>query len=260
MVLHWLHLLPNLAILAVVVVVVTGMAMLAPRFSRHVLRLGENHEREDAAFDAYKAVASMIGVVLAFSLVQAEGVLRSLEDVVGKQAAAISSADRILLRIGRPELAALRPALAAYARTIVDDEWPRLALAERSSLADDAYAAVSKPARAVTPTDTRQQAMYAELLRSLDDIADLREEILSATEEGLPSFFWTSVFGLFVVALALAALAGTRLPRAVGLAAPATAISLLLAFVIIVDQPFEGDTSVKPTPIQKALLVIARRN
>ena len=259
MVLHWLHQLPDLAILAIVLVVVTAMAMLAPQFSWRALRLGESKEREDAAFDGYKAVASMIGVVLAFSLVQANGVLRSIEVVVVKEAAAISTVDRVLLRIGRPELAELRPALAAYARSIVEDEWPLLAEGKRNPATDDAFIAISKPARSVTPADARQQAMYNELLRNLDDVADLREETLAATDEGLPSFFWITVSGLLVVGVGLAALSGAGLSRAVGLAAPATAIGLLLAFVIIVDQPFEGETSVKPAAIEKMLVVIARR-
>jgi hypothetical protein len=259
-ILHWFYDMPDLAILAVVVVVVTAIAMLAPQISRRVLRLGEHKEREDAAFDGYKAVTSMIGVVLAFSLVQANGVLRSLDGAVEREASAISTADRLMLRIGQPELADLRPALAAYARSLVNDEWPLLAEGQRSLATDDAYVALSKPARSVTPSDSRQQAMYNELLRNLDDIADLREEILAATDEGLPRFFWITVVGLLAVGAAVAAVAGSGLSRAVGLAAPATAIALLLAFVIIVDQPFDGDTSVKPTPIEKMLIVIARRS
>jgi hypothetical protein len=34
---------------------------------------------------------------------------------------------------------------------------------------------------------------------------------------------------------------------------------LLLAFVIIVDIPFEGETSVSPRPLQKALMLNAKR-
>jgi hypothetical protein len=250
---------PDLAILAWVVVVLTGVAMLAPQFGRRALRWGEDRVREDAAFDGYKAVASMIGVVLAFSLVQANGVLRSLDDVVAKEAATISTTDRVLQRIGQPQLGDLRPALAAYGQSIVNDEWPRLALGQRNPATDDAFAVVSKAIRSATPTDSRQQAMYNELLRNLDNLADLREQIVAATDEGLPHFFWITVLGLMVVCGGLAAVSGAGLSRAVGLGGPATAIALLLAFVIIVDKPFEGETSVKPTAIVKMLVLMSHR-
>jgi hypothetical protein len=49
------------------------------------------------------------------------------------------------------------------------------------------------------------------------------------------------------------------LGRTVAIGASAAAIALLLAFVIIVDMPFEGDTSVSPRPLQKALSINAQR-
>lgn len=259
MILSALHRLPNLGILALIVVAVTGVAMAAPWFGRRAFGLSSNKEREDAASSGYKAIMSMTGVVLAFSLVQADGVLRDLETVVAKEAAAISSSDRILLRSGAPELIALRPALAAYARSLIEGEWPLLAKGERNAASDDAYAIVSKAVRSFTPTDGRQQAMYSELLKNLDDVADLREEVLAASDVGLPAFFWTTVLGLLALGFALALLSSATLAGVVGLAAPATAVALILAFVVIVDRPFEGETSLGANAIEKTLKVIGRR-
>lgn len=254
-----MHQLPDLAILAITVAVLTALAMAAPHFGRHVLRLPANKERDEAAFDAYKAVMSMVGVVLAFSLVEANGILHNVEAVVGREAATLETTDRVLLRIGKPEWAALRPGLANYAETLIKDEWPRLAAGQRSDAADDAFTAVSKAARAIAPDDARQQAMYNELLRGLDDLSDLREEVLSASAAGLPNFFWITISGLLLIALALAFLTESSLTRTVGVGAPTAAIALLLAFVIIIDLPFEGETSVTPDAIQKALVVNSHR-
>ena len=145
--------------LAVTVVVVTALAMAAPHVGRHALRLPENKDRGDAAFDAYKAIMSMVGVVLAFSLVQANGVLHEVGSLVGKEAAALEATDRVLLRIGKPEWVALRPGLAIYAQTLIEKEWPLLSTGQRSDAADNAYTAVSKAARGIPPDDARQQAM-----------------------------------------------------------------------------------------------------
>jgi hypothetical protein len=256
---HLLNQLPDLGVLAVTLIVITGVAMLAPHIGRHLLRFPKNDARDDAAFDAYKSLMGMIGVVLAFSLVQATNNLRQVEDTVVKEASAIATVDRILLRSGKPELIAMRPLLAKFGQSLVDDEWPLLARGERSDAASQAYTNLSKAARATNPEDARQQVVYAELLKALDDVFDLREEILADSEIGLPEFFWITALGLLILGLVLAGLTASNLGRTVGVGAPAAGVALLLAFVIIVDLPFEGESSVGPGPIKKTLAINARR-
>lgn len=258
-VLSHLHRLPNLAILFVVVAVVSGLAAAAPHVGRRMLRLKRDEARGTAATDAFKAVMAMTGVVLAFALVEANTNLHAIEGLVAREGAALSAVDRALLRSGNPQLVAIRPVLAAYGASIVSDEWPILATADRSDATDDAYNALSAQARAANPADARQQIMFAELLKSLDDLADLREQRIAESEADLPAFFWTTATGLLLVAFGLGLLAMDTLETSVGLGATAAAVGLLLAFVVIVDQPFEGDTSVSPKEIVKALKLNARR-
>ena len=260
MILHWLHQLPDLAILALVVAFVTGVTMAAPHIGRHLLRLPVDKERCDAALDGYKAVMSMVGVVLAFSLVQANNNLHGIEASVGKEAATLSAADRTMLRLGKPEIAALRPLLATYGNSLIKEEFPLLAQGERGPATDAAYTALSKAIRSIGPDDARQTAMYNELLRNLDDLADLREEILTESDLALPNFFWVTTSALLILGVVLATLTESSLSKTVGVAAPAAAVALLLGFVIIVDQPFEGETSVKPDAIQRALVISSHRS
>lgn len=259
MILHLLHQLSDLQILILTVVVVTGLTMAAPHIGRHILRLPKNDERDDAAFEGFKAVMSMTGVVLAFSLVQANNNLHEVDAVVAKEAATITLTDRALLRLGKPEAAAARPLLADYGAAVIA-EWPLLCLGQRSEAADSAYTALSKKARSVTPDDSRQTSMYNELLKDLDDLSDLREQVLADSDYGLPRFFWITTGCLLALGVALAAATSSSLSRTVGVGAPAGAVALLLAFVIIVDLPFEGDTSVSPRDIQNALAANAHRS
>jgi hypothetical protein len=191
MLLHLLHQLPDVAILALAVIVVAGITMAAPHVRRRVLRLANNDERDEAAFDGLKMVMSMAAIVLAFCLVQANGNLREVDATVAKEAAAISITDRALLRFGKPEATELRSVLADYAAAVVD-EWPSLARRERSEAADAAYTALSKKTRAMAPDDARQEAMYHELLKDLDDLSDLREETLTESDYRLPTIFWVT--------------------------------------------------------------------
>jgi hypothetical protein len=261
-VLHWLHRLSDSETLALVLITMTLAMMAAPRLGQTLLRLSDRKERDEAIFSAFGTVISMLSVVLAFSLVQANNTLREFQNKVTKEAAALEALDRTLLTIGKPGFAQLRPRLAAYAQSIVTDEWPRLADGERSAITDDLFNALAKGVHDLSPDDARQQTMYAELVKTLDELADLREELLAGADpetSGLPVFFWSTILGLITVAFCLAMLTIPTLGRTVAVGAAAAAIALLLAFVIIVDIPFEGDTSVSSRPLQKALTINVRR-
>jgi hypothetical protein len=259
MILDYLHQLPDIVILPTVVTVVVACAMAAPFLGRTLLRLTPSKTRDEAAFDGYKVIMAMVGVVLAFSLVQVNGNLRSVETMVAREASAFASVDRTLLRFGSPAAEATRPLLEAYGQSRIREEWPGLARAERHQGTDERYNTLSRVARAIEPASGRQQAMYAELLKGLDDLAEARELVLQDAELELPLFFWIVTGGFMLLAMILGLMTEAKLSRAVGLGGTAAGVGLLLAFVMIVDQPFKGETSVTPAQIQKTLNLNARR-
>ena len=106
------------------------------------------------------------------------------------------------------------------------------------------------------PPDRRSQRAAA--MRGYD-LSDLREQRIAESDADLPSFFWITAVGLLAVAFVLGLLAADNLATSVSLGAAAAAVALIFAFVAIVDQPFEGDTSVKPKEILRALAPDARR-
>lgn len=259
MVFHFLHRLPDFVILCIIVALGVSIALMAPVVGRRILRLPDNEERDQSSYEAFNAIMSMIGIILAFLLVEANQNLRNIENTVAKQASAISATDRILLRINEPGLSNLRPQLAAYGESVIRDEWPAMRLGDRSEKTDAAYNLLSKNIRAVGPRDAREEAMYNELLKEIDEIADVREQLIVDSELKLPDIFWTMIGCLFVAAFGIATFTNNIFSRRIGLAATAGAVALLLAFVIIVDVPFEGETGVSYRPIKSALLVDSQR-
>jgi len=224
---HWLHQFSDLLILLMVVGALTAANMLAPHIGRRLF--GFSEDRDNAAFDAFNAVISIVGIVLAFSLVEANTNLRDIDGRVAKEAAALQATDRVLLRFGKPEFVALRPLLATYGESIVKDEWPKLSIGQRNQGTDDAYTALSIAARKLGPDDIRQQSMYNELLKQLDDLADLREEIISSSDSnqfGLPKFYWFTIEAFLCVCFVLAMLMKNSLGRTVGIGAASAAIGL----------------------------------
>ncbi len=251
--------LPDLAIQILVAGVLTLLCIAAPFAGRHLARLRANDVRDTAAFDAFKAVMNVFAIVLAFSMVQSITNLRNAEAMVGREASALSAVDRALTRFGTPEATALRPALAAYGESRIETEWRLMSDGLRSDETDQKFRALSRPARALQPADTRQSNMQAELLRSLEDLAEAREVMLAATGTGLPAPFYTTALALLVIALVMAAGTVTTAQRLLGLGAFGAAVGLLLAFVLIMDRPFSGESAVSPAPIATILRVNASR-
>ena len=254
-----LHDLSDLGILAIVLAAVVLLMTGAPHARARLFPRALPKDFDDKAFEAFKAMVATTGLVLAFSLVQATSNLRQVETTVGRESVALATADRVLLRSGLAGSADARARLEAFGQSRVADEWPTMAHGLRAATTDAAYTEFSKAVRGLAPQDLRQQTMYAELLKAADDIAEFREMVLLDSDLALPDFFWVTTAGLMLCMFGIAALAAPAPGRSVAIGATAAAVGLVLAFVIIADRPFRGETSVSPAPIQKALELNARR-
>jgi len=252
MFLHLVHQLPDVVVLAVAFVVLATAAAAAPLDGACLLRAHKHDYWDEAAYDGFKAVMATTSFVLAFSLVQANANLQAVEAKVAREGAALLTTDRALQRMGRADAASLRVDLDDFARKQATLEWPLLAEGQRSAEVDDAFTKLSRGARAIDPDDKRQEAIFAQLLKSVDDLSDARESILAEETLELPLLFWITTLSLLAIALALAGMTKASQPRIVSLAATSGAVALLLAFVAVVDQPFSGQTSVSPQGILTA--------
>lgn len=260
--LSYVHSFSDIAILFSVLIVTVVAACLAPFIGNLLIRLRPSEDRYAAALDGFKAIASILGVLVAFSLVQANSNVRLAEEQVAKEAALAQSLDRALLRSGREDFAAIRPLLDAYLHSRIEEEWPMLSHGDRSDATDEVFSRLSKAVRALSPADARQTTMYGEIIKSLDDMADMREltiEESDPTAFSLGAFYWIAISAFCGIGFFLALFARPSLASVATLGAATSAVALMLAMLIIVDQPFQGETSVSPSPLEKAQLLDSRR-
>ena len=259
-VLEYIHFLPSMLVLGVTVLLFGGAAFAAPFAGRRLLGLKDNRTRDAAVFDAFLAVMAMAGVVLAFSLVQADGNLRADQADVGREASAIMITDRALLRMGSEDTKQARPLLKAFIESQIREDWPSLVAGTgRSRTTDRAYTALSKAVRSFEPQNKRQEIMYAELIKAMDDISDAREVLIQDATLQLPPFFWVMALSFISLGLLLGVLCEASVTRAAALSGTAAGVGLLLSFVLIVDEPFHGETSIKPRAIENTLILNSRR-
>jgi len=164
------------------------------------------------------------------------------------------------MRYGDPSVAAVRPHLKAYGESIAGEEWSLMHRGGRSQAADEAYVEVSKALRTVEPESHRQQIMFAEALRQIDDLSDLRDERIDASRVTLPPIYWYTTLTMVMLMVLIAAMIEPTPHRTWITAIIASAIGHLMALAVIFDAPFQGDGSVSPEPFRQALEQMAGRH
>lgn len=251
-----IHNLPNLLVMAGLVLLFAGLTFAAPFVGRRFIH--RDQQAGAALFDGFLAVMAMAGVVLAFSLVQAEANLRSDEAHLGREAALIVALDRDLARLQVPSANVARPLLADFVRNQVAVEWPRMADQGRSAATDQRFDLLSRTVSGIEPQNPRQEIVYAGLLKTLDELADARELLIEDAALHLPAIFWIVGACLPLLGLGLAFVSEASIVRAAAFAIVAGGVGLLFSFVLVMDRPFDGDDGLKPAPLQSALARTAR--
>lgn len=122
----WLYSLAEPVTLALSVSILVALVVLLPRLVRRLPRMAPSESNTDFAMRIQTTLFTMTSLVLTFTLVQADINFRQVDSLVSVEAARIEQLDRLLTRYGSTEAASVRPLLQAYARSIVQEEWPAM--------------------------------------------------------------------------------------------------------------------------------------
>jgi hypothetical protein len=252
----FLYSLSDLNAVALFGTVIALMFAGAPLLRIRVLgQVSEAHS--EIARTTMTTVTGFTGVVLAFSLVQAQANLRSIEKTVATEAVQLNQMDRLLTSYGDPNVAEIRAVVRAYAGSVVTDEWPRLSEHSGSSHTGDLFRVLSQQVLAIRPTSGHENVIYGDLVKILDQLAESREELLDASDLGLPPIFWEVI--TFLTLLLVTFCAFVEPQRAVFLGGLGAGLGVLIGLVVVFDQPFLGKGSLTPDPIVRVLHIISTR-
>ena len=105
----------------------------------------------------------------------------------------------------------------------------------------------------------RQETIYGEMIKSIDEMADEREQRVSAANLRLHSEFWLVTFLLGLILVALSTMIEAVAYHTVSVAAQGIALMLLAALVFCSDHPFKGYVAVSPAPIVEVLAIMNAR-
>jgi hypothetical protein len=202
---------------------------------------------------------TMAALVLAFTLVQTDSYNRKVEALISTEASQINRMDRLLALYGTDTASALRSHLMDYTGSIVKDEWSAMAKGQASDATHRAWDSLSRSVLAIVPQNSRETAIFGELMKSLNSVVESRDERLAAVAAGLPRTYWM-VIGFTILLLLFVSSTFYRTAfRVTLLAAQMAAIGAVLGFVIIQDHPFQNRTMISPGAIVATMSTMKQR-
>jgi hypothetical protein len=252
----FLYSLSDLAI-AVLFSLMVALVFMASPLLRHKLFGEVSDSVSDFVRATMTPITGFTGVVLAFSLVQAQGNLRNVQKTVNMEALQLNQLDRLAISYG-PDLTAVRQTARDYAQSVVSDEWPRLRQHSYSPRATELFRMLSQRVLSIQPTVARENVIYGDLVRMTDQLAESREERLASSNVALPPIFWDVIGSLTILLIIFAGFVNAR--HAMSLGGLGAGVALLISLVFIFDQPFLGDSSVKPTAIVNVIQIMNARS
>jgi hypothetical protein len=197
--------------------------------------------------------AAFIGIMLAFSAVQVWQDYGDADRAVSAEAAATAQLYRDLAAYGDDSRAA-RQALGVYVRSVVQDEWPRMAKdGEMSPKTADALVQVFNAVAAIEPATNRQTTIYGEALRKLDNVVEHRRARLVAARTHLPALFWIVVLIGSAIIVGYTVVFPSTPMNLLLIAGVGVSLGLIFVFILEVEGPFSGQVRVSPSEMQGLL-------
>jgi Protein of unknown function (DUF4239) len=206
------------------------------------------------------ALGALFAFLTAFAITTEWGQHREAENTIGMEADACIRLAWISQSPGCDAIA-IRRDLAAYLRSVLDEEWPSLADGgDGCEATHDCMSELQYRVRHIAADPDIPGSVSADLTTAADSVAVTRSNRLNAAARDLPTPLFLLAF-LSGVALALnAVVIALHVDRsyALTIAGIATVIPLDLALLLAIAMPFGGDLQVDAHPLRRVLANLER--
>jgi len=203
-------------------------------------------------------VATVNSLLMAFSAVSAWEAFRSADHAVHSEANTISALSRDLAVFGSVESNQARELLRAYAKTVVEQEWPNMRSGQPNHSTWTAADSMFRAVGTIQPGTPREMALMPEIWTRTNELIKYRRERLYAGEAEVPGTLWAVVtLGTFLTIMATYVFPRTAF-NLVAVGVLSGSLGLVFFFIAAMDRPFAGKESIDPEPIESTLLKMER--
>ncbi|MEM7565698.1 MAG: hypothetical protein AAF321_00535 [Pseudomonadota bacterium] len=199
-------------------------------------------------------IAGLHGLILGLVFAQETQAFRDIQSGLLREATVVTDIFYDLDRYGTPAATEQRATVAAYARVVVESDWPSLRDSGRNApesfqLWEESYEFVLD----LEPESGRQEALRAHMLAGIHTMAELRQARENSADVEIPLLFWiAAVGGLVFVCVPYFVFAPTRLHLTL-IAMFAGYTGLVIAAIYGFSNPFSPPAALEPTPFLRLL-------
>ena len=201
-------------------------------------------------------VAALFGLILAFVIIIAYQNFLDANSNVSQEADSLASIVRDSAAFPQPGRANVRAAVGEYARSVVNDEWPRMREGHDSELAKGSLNQIFAAFRTVRPDSAMSNGFYDDAVRQLNTALNARRDRIETATGGLPRDITILIIFSSLVIVAYAILVGSPAYWFHVLGPLAIAVVVTISLVVLVDltYPFSGDVSLQPNDFKNGAL------
>lgn len=255
----WIYKRTNTQILFLLIIFFVLLLDIAPRILQTVPAFEPSEDSTRLGLSLFGSIITLSGLLIGFLLNQAQTNLREVQSLVSQEAARINNLDRLLTRYGDPAVSVIRQELFEYMNSIVEDEWQLLKKGEGSTKTHMLWRGISRKIMSLEPVTNRQIAMYTDIIKKSEEVAESREGRIERANIRLPGLFWIVILICILSLLAINTLFLPTKSFFLGLKILPVTMGALISLLVITDQPFKGQSAVKPEAFYKIIDSIKTR-
>ena len=256
---NWVYRRSNIQILLLLICFSVLLLDIVPRLLQQIPALAPTADSTRLGLGLFGSIITLSGLLIGFLLNQAQSNFREVQSLVSQEAGRINNLDRLLTRYGDPAVAIIRKELFEYMNSIVNDEWPKLESAQGSTKTHMLWRGISRKIMSLEPASNRQTAMYTDIIKKSEEVAESREARIEKANIRLPGLFWIVILICLLALMGVNTLFESSHSFFLGLKILPITLGALISLLVITDQPFKGQNSVKPDAFYKIIESIKTR-
>jgi hypothetical protein len=231
-----------------------GLKLVRRKYTKEVLK--ENHEVAAVIFNAFGVLyAVLVAFVVFVTWNGYTDANKNLQMEANESADLFHTSKAFPDSVGKP----MREALLSYMKSVYGDEMKTMAWGEESPVA---IAAIRKLLSVYINIDMKSfsnQALYAESLKRLNDLAGYRRLRVFAGNNTMPPVIWVVILIGSLMTILYTYFFGMNrlLPQMAMTSALTITLTLTLFLIYILDHPFSGSSAISSEPLKRTIEIMA---
>jgi hypothetical protein len=203
----------------------------------------------------YGALYVTFGVTVGFSAYLVLNKYTTSETTVANEAGDVRALHYLAGQFPEPQREQIQDLATAYARAVVDEEWPLMGKGQASPRATALNQEITKSVSGLQPSTSPEQTLYSQALQRAHELNQDRTIRLLYASKGLPPIPWIVLGVLAVIIILFTYFLGmeSALLHILAVAALTAGLAFTMFTTIALDQPFGGDLRVSPDAFEIVL-------